>query len=359
MKRTQMRRRNTRFSAYAPPSMQAPAVGDPRQQILESDYAAAKETLSRTANELRAITTRVREAHAVDLEVWRSAEPDGSPSVARVLALGRQQLSRLETAVRDLEQTWLFLERGGQIERDGKARAEIDDAAGGAAVAHIARQLLEAQEQERTRIAEELHDGPAQALANAAFQVEVIDRSLREDPLEAAAELGALRRLLDRELDRLRGFIHQLRPPLLEEAGLENALAEIADDLTQGTGIPVLLELGAPAALLDGSNRSAVLRVAQEALRNVRKHSGAKRVWLTTRLEPRQTHLGGSDWVLVVRDDGQGFETDDALALSSRRHFGLRFMRERAQLVGARLDIESTPSQGTSVRLAISSGQRS
>ena len=80
----------------------------------------------------------------------------------------------------------------------------------------MAMALLEAHEQERSRLAEELHDGPAQALANAIFQTEIVDRALREDPAAARTELLALRRMLERELDTLRGYINQLRPSLGE-----------------------------------------------------------------------------------------------------------------------------------------------
>lgn len=91
-------------------------------------------------------------------------------------------------------------------------RARFQPGAGAPSVSTIgllASNVLEAQEEERTRIAEEIHDGPAQGLANASFQVEVIDRTLRDDPVAAATEVDALRTLLARELDRLRGFVNQ------------------------------------------------------------------------------------------------------------------------------------------------------
>jgi two-component system sensor histidine kinase DegS len=223
----------------------------------------------------------------------------------------------------------------------------------------LALQLLEAQEEERARVAEELHDGPAQALANISFQVEIVDRTLRADPAAVGRELDELRRLLHRESDRLRGFIHQLRPPLVEETGLENALREMAELLTEETGIPVDLSLEAPPASLDLVHRSAVLRVTQEALRNVRKHARASRVWLTTRLEEGTVDQPAGGWVLEIRDDGEGFEVNEELAPTARHHFGLRFMRERARHVGARLEIRSAPGLGTTVRLVIDIGERS
>jgi len=158
--------------------MEKGALGDPREAVLDTLYAEATQVLSQTANQLHTLTERLREAHAFDVEAWRQrSEHDG----------------------RTREWT---LERGGGTERDTGARPELEETLRRPAVQHLARQVLEAQEAERTRIAEELHDGPAQALANAAFQVEIIDRSLRDDPVAATVELQVLRRLMDRELDR-------------------------------------------------------------------------------------------------------------------------------------------------------------
>jgi two-component system nitrate/nitrite sensor histidine kinase NarX len=99
-----------------------------------------------------------------------------------------------------------------------------------------------------------------------------------------------------------------------------------------------------------------VLRVAQEALRNARKHAEAHAVAITTRVERR----GKRDaWILEVRDDGRGFDVAETLGRDSRRHFGLRFMRERADLIGAHLEIEPERSAGTLVRLTIDDTERS
>ena len=176
-------------------------------------------------------------------------------------------------------------------------------------------------------LAEELHDGPAQALSNATFQAEIVDRALRHDPVLAAVELEALRLNLAREMKRMRGFIHQLRPAVNEAGGLR-------------------------------TQRVAVLRVALEAMRNARKHSGASHVLVITRVEPARPPAGSS-WLLEVTDDGHGFSMDEVLEQSSRRHFGLRFMRDRARLVGASLEIVSDHVAGTTVRLRLDPRERS
>jgi two-component system, NarL family, sensor histidine kinase DegS len=259
--------------------------------------------------------------------------------------------------VRDLEGSWLFLERGTTGAWRGTARTAADEPESDLPQRGVAAmQILEAQEAERAQVAEELHDGPAQALSNATFQVEIIDRALRSDPETAHAELNALRDQLNREVERMRGFIHQLHPMLGEDTGLDAALAELAERMTQEDDIPVDLELQAPQ---DPQLATAVLRVAQEALRNIKKHAAASRVRITTSLESSRKDRSPDTWVLEVTDNGQGFTVDETLDRTPKRHFGLRFMRERAQLIGARLDIVSDPATGTTVRLALEPGKRS
>jgi len=230
------------------------------------------------------------------------------------------------------------------VSRDALAGDPVDNDA------RIAMALLAAHEQERQRLAEELHDGPAQALANAIFQTEILDRAVREDPDAAHAEIQALREMLERELDTLRGYINQLRPSLGEAAGLDDALRDSASALTQQAGIEVDLELNAPGAELHEAARTVALRVALEALRNIAKHSQATHAWIRTSTVERD---GAPRWVLEVGDDGRGFDLESVAAHPDRRHFGLRFMRERSELLGAELTIHTNPAAGTVVRLTI------
>ncbi len=232
---------------------------------------------------------------------------------------------------------------------EGRPDADADEI-----MAHLARALLEAQEQERQRLAEELHDGPAQAFANAIFQTEILERAIREDPQVADVELASLRQILERELDTLRGYINQLRPSLREAEGLDEALRDSAAAVSQRSGLPVEVSIGAPGVELNETARTVVLRVAQEALRNIAKHSGASRAWLVTRFTEDQN--GSRKWQLEVGDDGKGFDIDVVTAHPNRRHFGLRFMRERAEMLGSDLTFTSNSAGGTVVRLTTEIG---
>lgn len=225
-------------------------------------------------------------------------------------------------------------------------------------MAQLALALLEGQEEERSRLAEELHDGPAQALANAIFQTEILERAIREEMPEAnqvaETELRSLRQILERELEVLRGYINQLRPSLDEAEGVEEALRDSAAGIHQRTGLPIEVTLEASPAELPTAARTVVLRVAQEALRNVAKHSGASRAWVITKTTTEPD--GVRRWQLEVGDDGRGFDIDAVTSHPNRRHFGLRFMRERAELLGSELTITTSPGSGTIVRLTTEIG---
>jgi two-component system sensor histidine kinase DegS len=218
------------------------------------------------------------------------------------------------------------------------ASAGIDD---------LAARIAEAREAERSRIAGELHDGPAQALANAVFQVELVERIAATDPAAVPAELAHLRQRLQRELVTIRDIISQLRPPVLDELGLDGAIQEAVELLTSVSEVSARVELTAPDAVLDDPARVVVLRVTQEALHNVRKHAAARTVLV-------RTELAGDDraYILEIRDDGRGFD-EAMVAARGRRTFGLQFMRERAELIDGRLDITSRPDDGTVIRLVV------
>ncbi len=146
--------------------------------------------------------------------------------------------------------------------------------------------------------------------------------------------------------------------------GLDEALREHAATLERSSMLKVRMDLQAPADALSVAEQTVVLRVAQEALRNVRKHAGTGRVSVATRLDEVPDEEEGAArvarWVLEVSDDGKGFDVEQVMSDPGwRRHFGLRFMRERAALIGARLEIGSGPSAGTTIRLSIDRAERS
>ncbi len=373
-----------RDGPYTPELMEPGRAGiDGRDNRFDDLHAEAKAAVGYSANTLRGVRERYREAYVEALGQWQAmrdeldvvdrtptapspqvgadgvpldlaadaAEAGADDARRRVLRgdvdvltvnLGEHQaeLAKLELAGRTLEQTWLFLERG-----DASLLTEV----GGPETAGDARmRIVEAQEAERSRLAQEIHDGPAQALSNAIFQVEYIERVIEADARLAQIELRFLRELLRRELGDVRAFISQLRPPMLDQLGLDGAIEDTVALMRSLTGLTVTTDLTGPTSGLTDGQRTVVLRVAQEALQNVRKHAAAGSVTVATRLDD-------DTWVLEVQDDGRGFDVG-AVAARGRRNFGLQFMRERAGLIGARFDVRSRPGGGTVVRLAIPAG---
>jgi two-component system sensor histidine kinase DegS len=373
------------------------AAREPVAGPFETLHAEAKTAIGQGANTLRRVRDTYREAHAEELARWQElrdeldalerrsndglrAEPfaDDPTIVAlaaaepavdakRVRALRtklealsdelagrRTDLGRIEIVVRSLESAWLFLERNdttligdATLGGPGGAGALLGEAGPGST--QVQMRIIEAQEAERARLAQEVHDGPAQALANAIFQVEYIERVVDRDPEMARNELRFLRELLRRELGDVRVFITQLRPPVLAELGLEGAMRDAIEHMRALTGLTIVADIQVPLEQLGETEQTVVLRVVQEALQNVRKHAAASQVVVSGRAE-------AGEWVLEISDDGRGFEAA-TVAARGRRNFGLQFMRERAELIGARLDVRSGPDGGTVVRLAIPMGE--
>jgi signal transduction histidine kinase len=350
------RRLSSEPGSYTPRSVDVANPGAERGDgHFDGLHAEAKAALGHSANSLRTVTERYREAYNAEQERWQTlrreldalegGEHDGRLRGLRgemelltaEVELHRTELARLNLAQRSLENAWLFLERGD--------RSLVADPAAATTPEDVQMRIVEAQEAERTRLAQEVHDGPAQALTNAIFQVEYIERLLDQNPTMAPTELRFLRQLLRRELGDVRSFISQLRPPLLDQLGLEGAIRDTAETMTALTGLVIETNLTASGEGLGDAAQTVVLRVVQEALQNVRKHAAAKRVTVSTSVD-------GSHFTAQIADDGHGFDPESVVA-RGRRNFGLQFMRERAELIGARFEVRSRPGEGTVVWLAI------
>jgi two-component system sensor histidine kinase DegS len=208
--------------------------------------------------------------------------------------------------------------------------------------AAVQLRVIGAQEGERQRLAEEIHDGPAQVLTNAIFQVEYVDRVLDSSPDTARSEIAFLRTMLRDGLDEVRGFISSLRPPVVD-MGLAQAIADQATDFADRNAISTDVQVDGIDEGLDPTEKASLLRIVQEALQNVKKHSAATEV-----------RIGLEDGHLVIRDNGRGFDVM-RLASGQSRNFGLQFMRERAELLGSQLQIESRQGEGTRILVRLPS----
>jgi two-component system sensor histidine kinase DegS len=336
------------------PAASAPAhtliQDDPLSALLDEAQAAVSEG----ANALRDVRERYRTAYLEKVDRWETLRAQGASGkgaangqisvdeavAGREVGVERSVLGRIDLAAKSLENAWLFLAR--------EDTTLVGDPSGPPSAADAQMRIVEAQEQERMRLAREVHDGPAQALSNAIFQVEVVQRLLDRDERLARAELRQLREVLTRELRGVRAYLSQLRPPLLADLGLSGAISEAADQISSALNIPVSVELEDGVDQLPETVEVVALRVIQEALQNARKHAQARSIRIRMAAEP-------AGWTVEVRDDGVGFNSEDP-PLTARRHFGLQFMRERAELIGARFEVRSSPNLGTAVRMTIPPG---
>jgi len=197
---------------------------------------------------------------------------------------------------------------------------------------------LDAQEEERARVARDLHDEVNQALTGLLLRLEA---AREKAPPELAGELAEIRALASRALQELLKLARQLRPTALDDLGLKAALDRHLTDLERQSEITTTFEASGDIASVPQDVQIVAYRVAQEALSNAVRHSGAARV--AVRLERQD-----GSFELSIADDGQGFTFDQA-----SRGLGLAGMRERALLVNGDLQVESRPKVGTSVRLRV------
>ena len=197
---------------------------------------------------------------------------------------------------------------------------------------------LEAQEEERARVARDLHDEVNQSLTGLLLRLEAVREHATP---ELAAELAEVRAVANRAMEELLTLARQLRPTALDDLGLKAALASHVTEIRRQSGIATSFESPDGIGELPADVQIVVYRVAQEALSNAIRHSGAEH--LRVRLARDANGIE-----LRVDDDGRGFTFDQASS-----GLGLAGMRERALLVGADLRVTSRPTQGTSVRLHV------
>lgn len=208
--------------------------------------------------------------------------------------------------------------------------------------------IILAQEEERKRIAREIHDGPAQSLANIVIRTEIAERMLIKQEFEMVQEeLIDLKGQVRSGLEEIRKIIFNLRPMALDDLGLLPTLRKFVQDFEDKTKIHTVFELTGKEIRMPSAMEAAIYRLVQEAFTNALKHANATRVLLDVSYEP---HLV----TITIHDNGVGFQSDLVeLGASRNSHFGLIGMRERVELIEGRMDIDSKPGQGTKIMIYI------
>jgi PAS domain S-box-containing protein len=206
----------------------------------------------------------------------------------------------------------------------------------------LSARLAEAQEAERQRIARELHDQVGQNLTALGINLNTLRPHLAQAPEEVQSCLDDLLALVKETTGRIRGVMADLRPPELDDYGLLAALRWYADQVGTRTGLTVAVEGEAIRPRLSSQQETALFRIAQEALNNVVKHAQVTQATVTLEASEERVRM-------IIADDGVGFDPASLETTNETPHWGLLTMRERAQAIGARWCVESSPGQGTRV----------
>lgn len=214
----------------------------------------------------------------------------------------------------------------------------------------LLKKAINAQEEERKRIARELHDDTSQALAALLFAAE--EGLEMKDPDEVSRRLESMRDLCQRTLDGVHKIIFDLRPSMLDHLGLVPALRWLAETRLESKGIRVSIEEYTLNQRLPAEVETAIFRVVQEAISNIARHSGARNASILFRFDEY-------DAVVTVEDDGIGFDVEDwNVHPDSARGLGLLSMQERVELLGGDLEIDSSHGEGTRIYIRVPIAER-
>ena len=208
-----------------------------------------------------------------------------------------------------------------------------------AARGELIERLLTAQEDERRRIARELHDEAGQALTALILNLEMAEHAAAP---EEAARLERLRGIAEHTLGELRTLIYELRPTILDDLGLGAAIRWMVKEVVEPTGLKVDLQLQGLDRRLPHQVETAIFRITQEAFNNMLKHAAASRARVAVEVNSREV-------TVTVEDNGKGFNPAAVPVSRSGRGLGLMGMRERAELLGGILEIDSVLGRGTRV----------
>ena len=225
----------------------------------------------------------------------------------------------------------------------------------------VGARIIKATEEERYRISREIHDGPAQDLANALFTTTITERLMDKDMAEAKKTLAELREELRKCLTGVRQIIFDMRPMALDDLGLPQAVEQLIQLFGERGKLHGTFSMEGEHYTLPKHVEIAIFRIVQEALNNVVHHAKTNKVRV-------RMHYTSQALTVLIADDGVGFdpshlteepeESDDALDMETQRrlrgrHFGVIGMEERAKIIGAAIQILSEPGKGTKVHLRV------
>jgi two-component system sensor histidine kinase DegS len=264
------------------------------------------------------------------------------------LFMMRSQVEQLRNKQRSLERYAQGLQRFVDLDQFIPDSLEIPEpSTPGTTDRQAAHLIIDAQEEERKRLARQIHDGPAQSLTNLILQAEICERLFDSDPTQTRSELANLKAAANSTFQKIRDFIFELRPMMLDDLGLTPTLRRSLEGFENKTGIRTSLRVMGNDRRLSPDVEITLFRAIQELLNNVYLHADASQIQITLDLQ-------GPGVVATVEDNGKGFDVAEALA-QSRAHktFGLASIRQRVEMLGGRVQFQSSPGRGTQVRIEL------
>ena len=217
---------------------------------------------------------------------------------------------------------------------------------------NLGAKVIIAQEKERMRLAREIHDGPAQALANIIIRAEYCERLFDKDIEEARIELRSLKEQIRADLRDIRKIIYNLRPMTLDDLGLVPTLRRMIEELNERQDeVEITFNTYNLNERLPSTIEVAIFRIVQEALNNVFKHSEGRNA--IVEIEKKDKLI-----TIMIKDDGKGFDFNKEELGKDSEGYGILGMIERIDLIGGNIDIVSNVGKGTSIKVELSIGGR-
>lgn len=279
----------------------------------------------------------------IDLQAAYTATIDAQ----KRLFMMRGQLEKLQSDQHNIGRYVGYLRRVSDSlqsvsDRPDMAAAAVAEAEAGGSSSIV--RIIEAQEQERQRLVRQLHDGPAQSLTNLILQAEICERVFDTNAERARHELGELKTAVTSTFQKVRDYMFDLRPMMLDDLGLIPTLRRYIDHYNEKSGIPAVLTVTGAERRFASYKEVVIFRVIQELLANVRVHSHATRA---------QVFLDVSEDLVqaAVEDNGSGFNMGEVLSTAQPKGIGLTTLRERVAMLGGDLRIDSALGRGTKVTL--------
>jgi len=330
------------------------------ERIADLDDAVARleQRLAEAESQRAELRERLESAEVIRRHVlnnFRHLKPDEVDEAFQTALMLRVDLATVEERFRELGARLTEVQAGLETLRsvqrslddlsNGEDAGEETAAEGASRFRSASRQVFQIIEEERMRIARDMHDGPAQTMANLVLQAEVLEKLQLKDPTAVVTELIEFKSSVREALDETRRLIFDLRPMTLDDLGLVPTLRRFVKEYADKSGISARFTLVGEERRLPGNYEAVLFRIVQEALTNVRKHANARSVDVTLTLQQHRA-------VAVVKDDGDGFDVPATEARQGRtRNLGLISMRERADLERGALEIRSQLGKGTEVRV--------